>query len=72
MTWRHQKAREHDKELRNQAREMNEVDEDLNIKFKVTGPPWERNISKINVRNHSQCRQIQPRGESQAREHEES
>ena len=61
-----------DKELRNQAREMNEVNEDLNIKFKVTGPPWERKISKINVRNHSQRRQIQPQGESQAKEQEEA
>ena len=64
--------REHDKELRNRAREMNEVNEDLNIKFKVTGPPWERKISKINVRNHSQRRQIQPQGESQAKEQEEA
>ena len=45
--------REHDKGLHNQALEMNEVNEDLNIKFKVMGPPWERKISKVNVRNHN-------------------
>ena len=64
--------REHDKELYNQAREMSEVYEDLNIKFKVTGPPWERKISKINVRNQSQRRKIQTQGKSQAREQEEA
>ena len=48
--------REIDKKLRQQAREMNSAKEDLNSKYKVTGPPWERKITKVAVPNRSRDR----------------
>lgn len=48
--------RENEKELRREVREKNESREDLNLKYKIAGPPWDRKIITVEVR--------EPRGPS--------
>ena len=42
--------RKHEKELRSLAKSKNEEWTDLNIKYKITGPPWERKLVTVQLR----------------------
>ena len=45
-----QEEREHDKKLRNEAKEKQEKDKNGNFLYVVRGMPWERHIQKIKVK----------------------